>query len=120
MLGKFYKDVFDVELYCQMVDLICRLSEHAQKERLYHGLEKSLLFFQKPEQGMEEAYGLRYPGEVLERLDEKEAVTERQLRALGLALAGTKECQSDGQLEEIGSVLARNPVSFGGWEEGVL
>ena len=29
MLGKFYEDVFDVELYCQMVDLIFRLSEHA-------------------------------------------------------------------------------------------
>ena len=96
MLGKFYEDVFDVELYCQMVDLICRLSEHAQKERLYCELENSLLLFREPEQGMEEAYGLRYPGEVLERLDEKEEVTERQLRALGLALAGTKECQSDG------------------------
>ena len=57
MLGKFYGDVFDVELYCQMVDLICRLSEHAQKERLYGELESSLLLFKTPEQGMEEAYG---------------------------------------------------------------
>lgn len=96
MLGKFYEDVFDVELYCQMVDLIFRLSEHAQKEYLYRELEDSLLFFKKPEQGMEEAYGLRYPGEVLERLDERETVAERQLRALGLALAETKGFQNDG------------------------
>ena len=96
MLGKFYEDVFDVELFCQMVDLICRLSEHAQKERLYGELENSLLLFKTPEQGMEEAYGLRYPGEVLERLDERETVTEKQLRALGLALAETKEFQNDG------------------------
>ena len=96
MLGKFYEDVFDVELFCQMVDLICRLSEHDQKERLYGELENSLLLFKTPEQGMEEAYGLRYPGEVLERLDERETVTEKQLRALGLALAETKEFQNDG------------------------
>ena len=96
MLGKFYEDVFDVELYCQMVDLIFRLSEHAQKEYLYRELEDSLLFFKKPEQGMEEAYGLRYPGEVLERLDERETVAERQLRALGLALAEMKGFQNDG------------------------
>ena len=43
MLGKFYEDVFDVELFCQMVDLICRLSEHAQKERLYGELENHFL-----------------------------------------------------------------------------
>lgn len=96
MLGKFYEEVFDVELFCQMVDLICRLSEHDQKERLYSELENSLLLFKKPEQGMEEAYGLRYPGEVLERLDERGTVTEKQLRALGLALAETKEFQNEG------------------------
>ena len=45
---------------------------------------------------MEEAYGLRYPGEVLERLDERETVAERQLRALGLALAEMKGFQNDG------------------------
>ena len=96
MLAKFYEDVFDVELYSQMIDLICRLSGRAQKERLYKELENSMLIFRKPAQGMEEAYGLRYPGEVLERLDEKETVTKRQLRALGFALAGTKELQNDG------------------------
>ena len=96
MLGKFYENVVDVELYCQMVDLIYRLSEHTNKEQLYRWMENSALFFRKPNQEMEDAYGLRYPGEVLERLDEKETVTERQLRALGLALAETKKVQNDG------------------------
>lgn len=96
MLGKFYENVVDVELYCQMVDLIYRLSEHTNKEQLYRWMENSALFFCRPNQEMEDAYGLRYPGEVLERLDEKETVTERQLRALGLALAETKEVQNDG------------------------
>lgn len=96
MLGKFYENVVDVELYCQMVDLIYRLSEHTNKEQLYIWMENSALFFRKPDQEMEDVYGLRYPGEVLERLDEKETVTERQLRALGLALAETKKVQNDG------------------------
>lgn len=95
MLGKFYEQVFDVELYCQMVDLIFRLSEYPQKESFYNKLETSALFFRKPVQEMEEEYGLRYPGEVLERLDEKRTVTERQLRSLGLALAVTKVLQND-------------------------
>lgn len=96
MLRKFYENVFDVELYCQMADLIYRLSEHQDKKNLYSELANRALFLKKPEQEMEEAYGFRYPGEVLERLDEKAAVTERQLRALGLALQETKALQNDG------------------------
>ena len=93
MLRKFYETVFDVELYCQMTDLIYRLSEKNNKEQLYKWIQQAALFLEKPEQEMEEDYGFRYPGEVLERLDEKTEVTERQLRALGLALAEMKELQ---------------------------
>ena len=96
MLRKFYETVFDVELYCQMTDLIYRLSEKNNKEQLYKWIQQAALFLEKPEQEMEEDYGFRYPGEVLERLDEKAEVTERQLRALGLALAETKELQDGG------------------------
>ena len=78
MLKKFYENVFDVELYCQMADLIYRLSEHQDKKNLYSELVNRALFLKKPEQEMEEAYGFRYPGEVLERLDEKAAVTDRK------------------------------------------
>lgn len=96
MLKKFYENVFDVELYCQMADLIYRLSEHKNKNYLYNELESAAIFLKKPEQEMEEAYGFRYPGEVLERLDEKADVTERQLRALGLALQETTSLQNEG------------------------
>ena len=85
MLRKFYEQVLDVELYCQMVDLIFRLSEDPQKKKLYERLEQKALFLRKPDQELEDVYGLRYPGEVLERLGEKMTVTERQIRALGLA-----------------------------------
>ncbi len=96
MLGKFYGAVLDVELYRQMTDLIYRLSEVKEKEQLYSGIMNGALFTRKPEMEMEDAFGFRYPGEVLERLDEKETVTEKQLRALGLALVLTKPLQNDG------------------------
>lgn len=96
MLRKFYEQVLDVELYCQMVDLIFRLSEEPQKKKLYEMLEQKALFLRKPDQELEDVYGLRYPGEVLERLGEKMTVTERQIRALGLALAVTAKVQNDG------------------------
>lgn len=96
MLGKFYEAVLDVELYRQMADLIYRLSEVKEKEQLYTGIKNGALFTIKPEMEMEDAFGFRYPGEVLERLDEKETVTKKQLRALGLALVLTKPLQNDG------------------------
>lgn len=70
MLQKFFENIFDVELYCQMVDLILRLSENTNREQAYREFEDHALFFSCPEQGVEERYGLHYPGEVLERLEE--------------------------------------------------
>ena len=43
MLRKFYETVFDVELYYQMADLICRLSEKNNKEQLYRRDRKSVV-----------------------------------------------------------------------------
>jgi len=80
MLGKFYESVLDVELYRQMADLIYRLSEVKEKEQLYTGIKNGALFTIKPEMEMEDAFGFRYPGEVLERQDEKETVTKKQVR----------------------------------------
>ena len=96
MLRKFYETVFDVELYCQMADLICRLSEKNNKEQLFWRIQQASLFLEKPGQEMEEDYGFRYPGEVLERLDEKAEVTERQLRALGCPWRKRKSCRMTG------------------------
>src|SRR5699024_11626106 len=42
-----------------------------------------------------EAYSLRYPGEVLERFEEKLGTDIRILRALALALGYTRRCQAD-------------------------
>ncbi len=96
MLRKFYETVLDVELYRQMVDLIYRLSDKKDKETFYSRMQGRTLFLDYPDEEMETAYGFHYPGEVLERLDEKETVTKRQLRSLGLALAETKALQNDG------------------------
>lgn len=96
MLQKFFEDIFDVELYCQMVDLIIRLSENTDKEQAYREIQNRALFFRHPEQGAEEIYGLHYPGEVLERLEEKTEIRAEQLRALGLALAETRQFQNTG------------------------
>lgn len=114
MLGKFYESVLDVELYRQMADLIYRLSEVKEKEQLYTGIKNGALFTIKPEMEMEDAFGFRYPGEVLERLDEKETVTKKQLRALGLALVLTKPLQNDGMF------VGKQMPSFWKWMKRTL
>ena len=45
------------------------------------------MFLEKPKVDMETAYGLHYPGEVLERIGEHLTLTKQTYRALGLALA---------------------------------
>lgn len=67
------------------------------------------LLWAEPEKDMEDAYGLRYPGEVLERIGEKREITIIELRSLGLALAETREMQEDGMF--IGNQL------FGFWKK---
>lgn len=96
MLQKVFENILDVELYCQMVDLIIRLSSVQHKDPIYRRMEYSALFFHRLDHSMEETYALHYPGEVLERLSEKTEVGEKQLRALGLALAETRKFQNIG------------------------
>ena len=50
-------------------------------------LKENDMFLEKPKVDMETAYGLHYPGEVLERIGEDLTWTKRTYRALGLALA---------------------------------
>lgn len=50
-------------------------------------LKENDMFLEKPKVDMENAYGLHYPGEVLERIGEHLTLTKRTYRALGLALA---------------------------------
>ena len=119
MLQKFFENIFDVELYCQMVDLILRLSENTNREQAYREFQDHALFFSCPEQGVEERYGLHYPGEVLERLEEKMEVKVEQLRSLGLALAETRKFQNAGMFvgkqkasfwKKFRRILAKNDI----------
>lgn len=106
MLQKVFENILDVELYCQMVDLIIRLSSVQHKDPIYRRMEYSALFFHRLDHSMEETYALHYPGEVLERLSEKTEVGEKQLRALGLALAETRRFQN------IGMFVGKQEISF--------
>lgn len=119
MLQKFFENIFDVELYCQMVDLILRLSENTNREQAYREFQDHALFFSCPEQGVEERYSLHYPGEVLERLEEKMEVKVEQLRSLGLALAETRKFQNAGMFvgkqkasfwKKFRRILAKNDI----------
>lgn len=104
MKWQLYKDIFDAELYSQMVSLIYRLSAKNDKYFIMNEIEDHSFFWEEPEKGMEDAYGLRYPGEVLERLGEKREITIIELRSLALALAETREMQEDGMF--IGNQLS--------------
>lgn len=88
-----FKDIFDAELCGQMCDMIYRLSKREEKAQIWAEAEKYALFSECWEKTLEDSYGFRYPGEVLERLAEKTEVAGPQIRALGLALGLTRRLQ---------------------------
>lgn len=83
----------DATLYRQMMEMIYRSCSMKDKSELDRENRQYELFPDHAEKKMEEEYGLHYPGEVLERLEEHREVGEAQMRALGLALAKTKNLQ---------------------------
>ena len=84
-----FNEWFDIRLYSQMCSLIYRVSKKEEKNMLWEKMEAYALFPGNCEERIEDTYGFKYPGEVLERLEEKTEVTIRQIRALGLALGIT-------------------------------
>lgn len=82
---KAYEEIIDFPLFYQMKNLIIRMAEKPEKR------DKSLFGYQKPDQTMEEQYGLKYPGEVLERYEERCGGDISKLRALALAVAEEKD-----------------------------
>lgn len=87
MRYKAYEEILDFPFYYQMKDLIARSTENTSGER-----EKRSFFGEKtPKRTMEDQYGLRYPGEVLERYQERCGEGRTILRAAALALADQKE-----------------------------
>ncbi len=91
MKMKIYEDVFDFKLVRQMRRLIFEVCDRKDKTSLYNERKQhSLLWIEKETEGMEDAYGLRYPGEVLERYAEKIGDSEKVIRSLALALTEMK------------------------------
>lgn len=85
----------DIRLYRQMKALVYLTCSKEDKYGLNRENKEYELFTGEAEKTMEEEYGLHYPGEVLERLGEHREITVRQIRALGLALARTKNLHED-------------------------
>ena len=91
-----YQEVIDLTLYHAFVELIVQTAQDDEARILYRQL-KTRQIWQKDQNvsGYFETYNLRYPGEVLERFEEKLGADMRILRALALALGYTRQCQAD-------------------------
>ena len=96
MEWKIFEERLDIPLYRQMEELVYLTSTKEDKYQRRQENERYALFGESTEKTMEEAYGLHYPGEVLERLWERREVTAKELKALGFALAKTKNLQEEG------------------------
>ena len=93
----------NISLLLQMLLLISSLS--GEKKQFMEKQRNSLFGHGLPSNSMQEQYGLSYPGEVLERYEERCGGGERQMRAIMLALAEGKSLLEDsmfvgGQLEQ--------------------
>ena len=91
-----YQEVIDLTLYHAFVELIVQTAQDDEARILYRQM-KTRQIWQKDQNvsGYFETYNLRYPGEVLERFEEKLGADMRILRALALALGYTRQCQAD-------------------------
>ena len=80
---KVYQQVIDLELYYAFVDLVVHTSQEEKAWEIYRNIVDTQIWQQKAEgQNYFEAYNLRYPGEVLERFEEKLGKDVRIIRAL--------------------------------------
>lgn len=95
MEWNIFEEKIDITLYLQMKELIFECSTKEEKYKLKQENEQFELFEEKAVTSAKAAYGLRYPGEVLERIGERRQITQKQIRALGLALARTKNLQEE-------------------------
>lgn len=87
---KVYQQAIDLELYYAFVDLVVHTSQEEKAWEIYRNIVDTQIWQQKEEeQNYFEAYNLRYPGEVLERFEEKLGKDVRIIRALALALGKT-------------------------------
>lgn len=89
---KIYDGILDRNLIEQMRNLIFSLSDMKDKWNCFSEKTRRSLFRKMEEEPVpiEEAYGLRYPGEVLERYADRISSTEVARRSLAFALAEMK------------------------------
>lgn len=91
-----YQRAIDLELYHAFAELVVQTSQDNMAGRTYRQIKARQIW--QPESDVFsyfEPYNLRYPGEVLERFEEKLGNDVRVLRALALALGNTCAIQSD-------------------------
>ena len=91
-----YQRTVDLDLYHAFAELVVQTSQDDTAGRTYRQMRTMQIW--QPESdvfGYFEPYNLRYPGEVLERFEEKLGDDVRVLRALALALGNTCAIQSD-------------------------
>ena len=91
-----YQRAIDLELYHAFAELVVKTSQDNTAGRTYRQIKARQIW--QPESDVFsyfEPYNLRYPGEVLERFEEKLGNDVRVLRALALALGNTCAIQSD-------------------------
>ena len=91
-----YQKVIDLTLYHAFAELIVQMAQDDEERILYRQQEVRQIWQRDQNvSGYFETYSLRYPGEVLERFEEKLGTDMRILRALALALGYTRQCQAD-------------------------
>lgn len=101
-----YEEIVNLHLLWQMKDLIKRISTKNAQYVTWMTLFRD----DEPKQGMEEAYQLRYPGEVLERYWDKCGDSIENMRALAIALAERCETLEDGMFVGNQKVVFMNRV----------
>ncbi len=93
---RVYQRAIDLELYHAFAELVVQTSQDDTARRTYRQTRAMQIWQVETDvSGYFEPYHLRYPGEVLERFEEKLGNDVRVLHALALALGNTCAIQSD-------------------------
>lgn len=87
---QIFENIINLQLLWQMKEMIINLTNKQCYENW-----TSLFGESEPHLTMEKMYGFRYPGEVLERYREKCGDTQKNLRALAIALSEMKDVLED-------------------------
>ena len=91
-----YQKAIDLTLYHAFAELVIQTSQDDKARMHYRQIEAAQIWQQDVDVSIYfEQYSLRYPGEVLERFEEKLGTDIRIVRALALALAVTRTLHAD-------------------------